>query len=139
MTPTEAYEFAMKSVNDLIKIGGIKVTIVQSKSKQHQETANKYNLLENIPPEIWTHINFKFETNEERIKIFEMGSYLGLCGISFDTGGCCNSRDWEFDWSFRYKKGDENWDKRNAREDLEDTIIGNMSSKEPEDDEPLII
>lgn len=138
MTPTEAYEFAMESVYDLKKKGGIKVTIVPSKSKQNQETVSKYNLIDRIPPELWIHITFKFETNEERIKIFEMGSYLGLCGISFDTGGCCNSRDWEFDWSFKYKEGDENWDKRNAREDLEDTILGNMTLKEPEDDNLVI-
>lgn len=138
MTPTEAYEFAMESVDDLKKMHGIKVTIVPSKSKQNQETVSKYNLIDRIPPELWVRITFKFETNEQRIKIFEMGSYLGLCGISFDTGGCCNSRDWEFDWSFIYKEGDENWDKRNAREDLEDTILGNMTLKEPEDDNLVI-
>ena len=138
MTPEQAYEFALESVYALRKTDGITVTIVPSKSKHNQETAKRYSTPDNIPSKLWVHITFEFETEQQRVKIFDAGSYLGMCGIKFDTGGCCNSRDWEFDWSFKYEKGEENWEWRDAREDVEDMLTDIPPNKDIDEDEPLI-
>ena len=45
-----------------------------------------------------------------------------MCSIRFDTGGSSGCSEWEFDFSFSYVKGEENWDWRDAREDVEDMI-----------------
>lgn len=121
MTPTDAYYFAMTKVNEL-KEGGIEITIKPSKSRNNEDTVKKYNKPNRIPPELWNHISFKILDAGQAQKVMEMGNYLGMCGISYDTGGCAGCRDWEFDWSFSYRKGEENWEWRDAREEVEDMI-----------------
>jgi len=121
MKPTDAYYFAMTKVNEL-KNGGIEVTIKSSKSKNNKEMVKKYDKPDKIPSEFWNNVSFKISDTTQAQKVMEMGNYLGMCGISFDTGGCSGYRDWEFDWSFSYKKGEENWEWRDAREDVEDMI-----------------
>ena len=124
MTPTEAYYFTMSKVDEL-KDSGIEVLIKPSNTKNNQEMIKKYNQPGRTPPELWNHISFKVSDKQQSKKIFDMANYLGLCGISFDTGGCIGQRDWELDWSFRFKKGEEDWDLRDARDEVED-MLNNM-------------
>lgn len=123
MTPTDAYYFAMTKVNEL-KEDGINVLITPTKSRYNEDTIKKYDKPDRIPPELWNNVSFKILDNIQTQKIMEMSHYLGMCGISFDTGGCKGLRDWEFDWSFKYREGEENWKLRDIREDVEDMING---------------
>jgi hypothetical protein len=79
------------------------------------------------------HVSFKIKSENDGVKIHEMANYLGLCGICFDTGGCSVCRDWELDWSFRYVKGDEDWEWREARERVEEFISQFMSDDQCDD------
>ena len=121
MTTQEAYDFTIDKVNELQK-SGIKVETRSCNSKDNPETIAKYSSPENVAPEFWVHISFKTDNKPHLDQIHEAVNYLGMCGISFDTGGCCGQRDWELDWSFRYKEGDEDWEKRDTRDDVEDVL-----------------
>ena len=122
MTTIEAYRFAMIKVNEL-KESGIQVIIKPSQSRDNKEIIKKYDKPDRISSELWNHITFENLNTIQAQKIMEIGNYLGMCGITFDTGGFIGHRDWEFDWSFSYKQGEENWQWRDAREDMEDMII----------------
>ena len=128
MKPIEAFYFTMQKVNEL-KESGITVNVKPTKSRTDKELAKKYDKPERIPAEHWVNVSFKIENKEQALKIRETANYLGLCGIRFDTGGCSNCRDWELDWSFSYKKGEEDWEWRDAREEVED-MISKMSDGE---------
>jgi hypothetical protein len=121
MKPIDAYYFAMTKINELRK-DGIEVAIKPTKSRNNKDVVRKYNRSDRIPPELWNHISFKISDTVQAQKIMKMANYLGMCGITYDTGGCAECRDWEFDWSFSYKEGEENWEWRNRREEVEDMI-----------------
>ena len=121
MKPTDAYYFAMTKVNEL-KEDGIEVIIKPSISRNDKEFVNKYDKPNRIPSELWNHISFKISNAIQAQKVMKMRSYLGICGINFDTGGFTGYRDWEFDWSFSYKKGEEKMEWIKAGEDVEDMI-----------------
>ena len=113
-TILDAYYFAMTKVNEL-KEQGINVEINKYLSDDSSSS-------ENIPFEKWCNVDFEKVTQEQSVKINEMANYLGMCGITFDMGGCVNSRDWSFDWSFSYEKGSENWEWKEALNEVEDMI-----------------
>ena len=115
MTTTEAYTFALSKIDKLKKETGIEVKIKASNCKDNPRVVEKYNLPERIPPELWCHISFiARETTNQRIKLIELRNYLGMCGISFDTSAGCGEIDWEFDWSFRYIRDEEQTEWRDA-------------------------
>jgi len=126
-TPIEAYEFTMKMLEKL-KEHGIKVKMTPSRSRNSASALEKYGgLPDRIPSHLWFHTNLLYETPEQKQKIFEMTRYLGMAGISFDTGGCCVGDgvyqfDWETDWSFRFQKGKEDWERMEALDWLEDIL-----------------
>lgn len=128
MNPLEAFYFTMQKVKEL-KESGITVSVNPTKSRTDKELAKKYDKPERISAEHWVNVSFKVENKEQALKIHETANYLGLCGIRFDTGGSSNCRDWELDWSFSYKKGEEDWEWRDAREEVED-MISKMSDEE---------
>src|SRR4030042_173796 len=111
-TPIEAFEFTITKVWEL-KESGIDVKIKIQRSK------NKWDKKCGIPPEKWVCVTFKIKNKCQSEKILEVANYLLLCGISFDSGGCKKYRDWELDWSFRYKNGEENYELKIAREQVE--------------------
>lgn len=127
MKPIEAFYFTMQKVNEL-KENGIAVNVKPTKSKTNKELVKKYNKPDRIPVENWVNVSFKIENEEQVLKIYEAANYLGLCGIRFDTGGCSNCRDWELDWSFSYNEGEENWEWREARKEVEDMISKMINS-----------
>ncbi|HDL74872.1 MAG TPA: hypothetical protein ENH06_00580 [bacterium] len=117
MNKEDAFYFAIDRILDL------KNDDVDFKIIPYNNPNNIRDATENeIPKKLWCRINFKIKEKSDIQKINELGDYLGMCGISFDIGGCKNSRDWEFDWSFEYKKGEENWEWRTTREDVEKMI-----------------
>jgi len=124
-TSTEAFYFAMSKINEL-REEGIEVTMKPSISRNNKDIIEKYKKQdsgkERIPTNLWYHISFKIIDGEDAHKIQEMKRYLGMCGIGFDTGGWSEGRDWEFDWSFKYVKGEENWEWIDAGDKLEDMI-----------------
>ncbi len=121
MTPIEAHQFAMTKVNELIA-EGIEVTIKPVGVRNDEGPVKKPDEPDGIPPELWNKISFKGLDAIKAQKVMEMGNYLGMCGITFDSGGMSGRRDWEFDWSFNYKKGEEDLEWREARETVEDLI-----------------
>ena len=121
MTADEAYCFTIEKVSEL-KDDGIEVLIRPSKSRNDKYLKDKYNKPERISPELWSHIELKAKNSIQVQRIFDMATYLGMCGIRFDTGCGCGSRDWELDWSFEYKPGEDNFEWTNARRDLEDMV-----------------
>lgn len=132
MESTDAYHFAISKVNELKK-EGINIIIEPYDTKKYKSIVEKFKNQQNgIPSKLWSRVSFKGITSSQALKIINMGNYLGMCGISFDVGGCCSLRNWEFDWSFRYKSGDENSDWREAYEDVEEKI-NELSSEEQVD------
>ena len=116
MTSITAYELTLDKIREL-KEYGIKASIHPCDNFMKKE----YNLLEGIPPEKWVNVSFEITNKGEAMRIHEVANYLNMCGISFDSGGCCDHRDWELDWSFSYTgKEDDGW--RDAREEVEDMI-----------------
>lgn len=120
MTVIDAYNFTLEKVLEL-KGNGIDVTLTSTGSL-FNKVINETNHSVMIPIEKWVHVTFKIIFKEDALKIRKMADYLGLCGICFDVGGCSGYRDWELDWSFRYNKGDENWEWSKARERVEEII-----------------
>lgn len=117
MNKEDAFYFAIDRVLDLNN-NGVDFKITPYNNPNNISDAKN----DEIPKNLWCRINLKIKDKSDAQKISELGNYLGMCGISFDSGGCKGSRDWEFDWSFKYKKGEENWEWRNAREDVEKMI-----------------
>jgi hypothetical protein len=126
MTPLDAYNLTLSKVKEL-ENSGIVVKIKTSRSRKNQKIIKKYNRPDRVSPDKWIHVSFKTKDKIKIAKIFDAGTYLSMCGISFDTGGCCDLRDWELDWSFSYEKGTEKWEWNEARSDVEN-MIENMSS-----------
>lgn len=126
MTTIEAYDLAIKKVNELKK-NGIDFTIRPSKLQNDKKTIKEFNTPERISPERWVHITFKVLNKCQALEIHEAANYLGMCGITFDVGGTTDTRNWEFDWSFRYT-GKEDEDRRESRETVED-IISDLADK----------
>ena len=121
MDVLNAYEIALEKLEEL-KEEGIKVKMIPSRSRSDKDAIEEYSTPENLPADKWYHVTLEFKNETQRIKIIEAANYLGMCGITFDSGGWSNYRDWELDWSFRYKnKEDEN--RRNMREAVEDIIV----------------
>ncbi len=117
ITPVDAYEFTMQKVNELKK-DGIGVIITPCRLKTDKDTIEKYDKPDRIPPEKWVNVSFENLDKGQTIKIHETANYLMMCGITFDTGGAIDNRDWELDWSFSYIKGKEDWEQRDAVEDI---------------------
>ena len=124
MITNEAHDFTLGKVNELKEIG-IDVIIKPYDFSKHSD---KDDLIKEFTEDIrtlshkWCNVSFKIENKFQSQKIHEMANYLGMCGIAFDTGGCCGCRYWELDWSFKYIPGEENEEWRAAREGVEDTI-----------------
>jgi len=121
MTTEEAYELAIEKVNEL-KESGIDTEIIPSCQQNDLNTIKKYSKPENISPDKWINVSFHIEKEGDIDKVFDAGTYLSMCGISFDTGGCCGCRDWELDWSFSYNKNEEKMKWNETRADVEDMI-----------------
>jgi len=124
MTPIEAYNLTLEKIEELKK-DGVKV---QSKPPKSSTDSNAAENPDGIPPKNWIHVSFKNLSEGQILKVHETANYLGMCGIRFDTGGCCDGRDWELDWSFQYTgEEDEQW--REAREDVEELIKEDRKGK----------
>lgn len=122
MTIIEAHQFAMDKVNEL-KDSGIEVLKKPSRGREIESAINKYgNKPDRVPVNLWYHITFKIKDQADTMKVHEAVNYLGMCGITFDTGGWKDERDWELDWSFKYKRGEEDMERRDARDMVEDII-----------------
>lgn len=115
-TPLEAYDFTLTKVWEL-KERGIDFVTKSLKSKN-----KNWDKETGIPPEKWICVTFKIKSKEQAEKVLEVANYLLLCGIQFDSGGCKECRDWELDWSFRFKKGEENFELAIIRGQVEDEI-----------------
>lgn len=54
--------------------------------------------------EVNVRIEFDNLTKEQEENVMKAEEYLRKAGLSFDTGGVDNHRDWEFDWSLKGAK-----------------------------------
>jgi hypothetical protein len=127
MTANEAFEYALKEIDELRfeKSVSVKITPYDFTTDHGKEMLEKYSPKnispENASPKKWCKIKFVTPNDEQISEIRELGNYLNLCGISFDSGGCAEGRDWELDWSFNYVAKD-NQEAREARDQLEDIM-----------------
>lgn len=106
LTLKEAYGLTLIKIEELIS-EGFKVSKVESNSRNNPETIAKYNSPDNLSPELWYHISFNLSGSLSIERIMDASRYLRMCGIRFDTGAGCGSCDWELDWSFSVKKGED--------------------------------
>ncbi len=120
-TTEDAYYFTISKLKEF-KSEGIKINIKHCKSAGDIKMVQKYNLPGRVAPEHWVNVNLVYKNGKQRNLIISARKHLGMCGISFDTGGCRNTRDWELDWSFKYERGKEAWDWLNATEEVEEII-----------------
>ena len=120
MTPIEAYELTLEKIEEL-KISGIEIKINPCELRNNKELIKEYDNLENIPPDKWINVAFINLDKIKSMKVHETSKYLGMCGITFDSGGSPGYRDWELDWSFQYTgKNDEC--ERDIRDEVENMI-----------------
>lgn len=124
MTANEAFDFGLAKIDELKREQGINIKVIpydftrdhakkylEEPLEEHQASTDK-----------WCRIHFKNPmTERQKEEISEIGNYLNLVGISFDSGGCEKGRDWEWDWSFKYV-GKNNQEAREARDQLEDLL-----------------
>ena len=127
MTVDEAYELTLSIIEELQK-SGIKVEKIPTRSRTDPEIVNKYDREDRIKPEKWYHVTFYPANKTESRAIHEKARYLGNLGITFDTGGNTELRDWELDWSFRC--GDIPDAEREKARDIVEDIIDNLSNSE---------
>jgi hypothetical protein len=128
MNIDEAYELTMESVTELERMG-IKVKRIPSRSRNNQKTIAKYNCLGVLAPDKWFHVQFYWDTEDQRLAIYQKAKELNLSGICFDTGGSFGSRDWELDWSFRVKDLHDG-DKEISMKEVEDIIVTEIENGE---------
>lgn len=121
MTTNEAYDYAMAVAKE-IEATGVAVTIKPSRSRNNPETIQKYSGPERVLPDRWMHVTFYPTTDEQRDLILQKQKALGWKGIGFDSGGGCGGRDWELDWSFRYREGEIDANHEVAMDTCEDII-----------------
>ena len=131
METINAFEFTLTKVWEL-KESGIEVIIKPSRSSENKDIAKRYSGTDRVPAEKWLHVTFHIKNGNESKKVLEMAQYLAMCGICFDTGGCSGQRDWELDWSFSYKKGEEDMDMIVAREQVEEMLLEEMNKEDSE-------
>jgi len=122
MTIDDAHALALEKANEL-KAKGIDVTIKpfnwgNRTEEEKSELIEKYPVLAHSK---WVKVTFLTKNNVEAQMVSDAASYLGMAGISFDNGGCGNSRDWELDWSFDYT-GEENAEWVAAKNEVEETL-----------------
>ncbi len=124
METIDAFYFAIEKIYELKEENiEVKITPYRKVSEEEkQDLIKEYSGPERIPFDKWCKITFTINKDDDVRKIQEVGNYLGMVGISFDTGGCKRQRDWEFDWSFSYIPKSEKFEWIQAREDVEDMI-----------------
>ncbi len=127
MTSDEALKFGLFKIDELQKETGIKIKIVpydfttdHGKEMKIEYLRKHLNKEPNgASPHLWQRIHFVQPNDEQKEKIRELHNYLNMCGISSDSGGCCEGWDWEWDWSFNYIAKD-NQEAREANNQLYD-------------------
>ena len=124
MTANEAFDFGLSKIKELQKETGIKIKFRQydftTEHGKEVKEEDKFKTEKHASHEKWCRITFCSPfTDEESEKIRELGNYLNMVGMSWDSGGCATGRDWEWDWSFKYV-GKDNQEAREARDQLED-------------------
>ena len=134
MTPTEAHNHTMEVVKSL-QAKGIETEvkpykIVDNVLDKYGPDGTKSEGRAN--PDLWCNVTFKPKNDEQANLIQEMVVKLGWMGVTFDTGGGCGRRDWELDWSFKYKEGCIDSRREEALTSMEDFIKG-MDNAESED------
>lgn len=97
-TVQEAFEVTLDALREL-RVGGVEVILKPAKIRQ--ETLEKYgNRFDRLNPSYWMNANLKGTKPEHSDLIYKAANDLAMKGICFDTGGTCDSKDWELDWSF---------------------------------------
>lgn len=99
----EAFELVLRKI-DKLKLNGIDVKIVPSRSRDIESTLKKFTGYDNLPSYMWYHITFYNLDSTQTYEIYTAANELSEYGIAFDTGGCSGERDWDLDWSFDVSK-----------------------------------
>lgn len=122
MTANEAFEFGLSKIDELKHELGINIKVIPYDfTRDHTKEYLEEPIEEHqVSTDKWCRINFLTPmTDEQREKIRELGNYLNLIGMSWDSGGCATGWDWEWDWSFNYVPKD-NQEAREGRDQLDE-------------------
>lgn len=120
MTTDAAYRVTIAAVRSLVD-AGVDATIRVSRCRKDLRVVDKYSGSERVKPADWYHVSFNTDTPEKAEAVAAAARDLNKRGISFDTGGCPGTRDWELDWSFAYT-GDHNQELDSLRDGVESCI-----------------
>ena len=120
MTPTQAYYFTLEQVEQL-RHSGIEV-LIQYDAELEKEGDSGRQPIGQIHQKLWCQVSFANLTKAQVVQIHQSMKYLAMCGISFDFGGAEGHRDWELDWSFRYEKGQEQMEWKEATDYVDELI-----------------
>jgi hypothetical protein len=117
MNINEAYQKVMDAVLEL-KNMGVEVAIRPSRSKSN--ASEKYVGEEFLSVDKWVHVEFRPKNQTEYAFVSDYKKHLNWAGITFDSGGMGNCRDWEIDWSLRANDGPdgEAQDRQEAVEEI---------------------
>ena len=124
MTANEAFDFGLAKIDELRQEQNLNIKItmydftrdfakkyLEEPVEEHQASTDR-----------WCKITFRTPMTDEQLeKVRELGNYLNMVGMSWDSGGYITGRDWEWDWSFKYV-GKDNQEAREARDQLEDIM-----------------
>jgi len=123
----KAYQMVMDAVL-LLKNSGIKTEITDSRGRANppqQYVGDGF-----LSVDKWVHVSFTFNNEAERRSVADSKRMLGKWGITFDSGGAGNQRDWEIDWSLRIQ---EDPDKQPLQETVEEVLLELGDQKESPD------
>lgn len=120
MTTAEAYDHTREVIEDL-RATGIIVHIKPSSRRDNAELVAKYSGPERIAPEKWVNVSF-LTTPVQSAAVAQAAKELGWMGITFDTGGMLNHRDWELDWSFAFRERQPDGEREMMRDTVEHMI-----------------
>jgi hypothetical protein len=108
----EAFNYTLSILKGLQK-NGIKIEKYPSNARFIQEIIDDFRKIESrLKPKNWYHVELTFVNPEQKKIIYDAQKDLLEKGITFDTGGIGDIRDWELDWSFHLIDEEERKEKK---------------------------
>jgi len=125
MTPDEALKHTLEFVKELQE-QGISVSVVS----YNMQEEDKEELLAmygpggthsefRADPSLWCRVCSRTVDAAQADEIRALAINLSRVGVFFDSSGMGGQRDWELDWSFKYKPGEDSSQREEALNSME--------------------
>lgn len=122
MNIMQAYEEVWQSLKNINR-EGVKFSVQPSHSRHIESTLSKYdNRTDRLPRSYWSRVEFAASSETDTDILRQEEVRLSALNIAFDTGGCCESRDWEIDWSLHIAEDEDIDAMEEGRRIVKDTI-----------------